>query len=387
MDMNGISITSSGEIIRRDGSELAEPQTKREREDIISTFEFFRLISDEAAAIAFFENLFWGDAPICPRCDSENIHHTKSGKPMPYRCRDCRGYFNVKTNTVMSNSQIPLNKWLYAIYLLLTSRMGVSAKRLEKELGLTYKSAWFLAHRIREAMQYPGPMLAGEVEIDETFIGSKGRRKHFLKREEDREKREWGIPTHEMVLGMKERGGNVIAFPIGNRSTETLAQAISENVEADSTIYTDGHAAYRNVEGYEHEWVNHRMKEYVRGDVHTNSIESFWALVKRGYTGVYFYMSIRHLFRYMAEFSHRHNTGPGNGLDTIGKTCLGMRGKRLTYKELTFGYSVDELLDLMTPADDGELDEPPEPLFDEKMLKKLEADVTASASGSQSTPH
>ena len=345
--------TSDGELYYGDDDEFeTRKQTKRERDGIISAFQFLDKIPDEKAATKFLEKRRWGDTPTCPHCKNTNVARASEKARMPWRCSDCRRYFSVRTGTVMAQSQIPLRKWLYAVYLFHTNRKGVSAKQLERELGLTYKSAWFLGHRIREAMQYPGPLLAGEVEIDETFIGGKSGRKHFLKREDDRDKREWGIPTHQMLLGIRERDGDVITFPIGGRDAITLRQAISENVEPGSLIYTDGHAPYRQMHAYDHDWVNHRQREYVRGEAHTNGIESFWALFKRGYMGVYHFMSVQHLHRYGAEFAHRLNSGPGNDFDTVGLTCDGMEGKRLTYKDLTGWFDVHNLPDWMEPADD-----------------------------------
>ena len=358
---NLVRISRDGEFYY-EGEERppARKQTKRERDGIISAFEFLDKIPDEAAATAFFENRRWGDNPTCPHYKSENVGRTSASSPMPWRCRSCRKHFSVRTNTVMAQSQIPLKKWLYAIYLMHTNRKGISAKQLERELGLTYKSAWFLAHRIREAMAFPGPLLAGEVEIDETFIGGKSRRKHFLKREDDRDKREWGMPTHQMVIGMKERGtdGNIIAFPIGNRTVQELNQVISENAEPGSMIYTDGHPGYQQMHVYDHDWVNHRRREYVRSAAHTNGIESFWSLVKRGYMGVYHFGSNQHLHRYMNEYAYRENAGPGNDFDVIGATCDGMEGKRLTYKDLTGGIDIYDPPDWILPMNDDDLGEP-----------------------------
>ena len=355
MDKIRMGITPDGEILMGDERPADEKktrrQTKRERDGIMGTFEFFDKIPDEAAAVAFLEKRRWGDNPTCPHCESENVGRTSASSPMPWRCRSCRKHFSVRTNTVMAQSRIPLKKWLYAIYLFHTNRKGISAKQLERELKLTYKSAWFLAHRIRKAMEYPGPMLAGEVEIDEAFVGGKSGRKHFLKREDDRDKREWGIPSHQIVLGMKERGGNIVAYPIGGRDSYALHEMISQNVEPGSLIYTDGHAPYRHMIDYDHDWVNHRKREYVRGAAHTNGIESFWAIFKRGYNGVYHFMSNQHLHRYTTEFAHRYNAGPGNDFEVIGRTCDGMEGKRLTYKDLTYWFDINDLPDWLAPAD------------------------------------
>ena len=353
------SIMADGTIIY-EGEERPDTkkQTKRERDGIISDYEFFDTIPDEAAAVEFFERHRWGDTPRCPRCESEDVALTPSERPMRWRCRSCRRYFSVKIGTVMEQSQIPLRKWLRAIYLMHTHRKGINAKELAKQLRLTYKSAWFLAHRIREAMQYPGPLLAGEVEVDESFFGGKSNRKHFVKREEDRRKREAGLQTHRIVIGMKERGGNIVAFPIDNRSVRELNEAIEDVVERGAIVYSDGYAGYQQLRYNEHSHVNHSKRVYVEGSVHTNGIESFWSEAKRAYIGIFHFMSSQHMHRYLRELAHRENVGPGNNFDAIGETVKGMVGRRLTYKELTGHLVGDELPDWLTPAEDGPVYKP-----------------------------
>ena len=301
---------------------------KKNKDRAISTFEFLSQVPDEAAATAFLERKRWGDTPRCPRCGTKDVARTPKTAPMPWRCPDCRKYFNVRTGTVMAQTRIPLRKWLYAIYLFHTSRKGVSALQLSRELGLTYKSAWFLGHRIREAMQFPGPLLDGEVEIDEAYFGGKNKWRHGSKKMPN------GGPK-QVVIGLKQRDtGVVVAFPIGSADRFNLMSTVMGNVEPDCMIYTDGHPGYQNIAAYPHEWVAHSTGEYVRDMAHTNGIESFWSLLKRGYHGTYHYMSFKHLHRYVDEFAHRQSSGPGNGYDIIGDTCNQMQGKRLMYKNL-----------------------------------------------------
>ena len=283
---------------------------------------------DEAAAVAFFEGICWSAGVSCPRCTSENVYETKTRKPMPYWCRACRAYFSVRTSTVMADTNLPLMIWAHAIYLFHTSRKGISSHQLSRELGITQKTAWFLMHRIREGMSFTGELFSGDVEVDETYVGGKRNRKHANKRRLMKSP----IDGKVIVFGVRERDtGRVWAHPIPNTERETLHEAIRRRVAFGSMVYSDGHNGYDEMHRYGHESVIHSVGEFVRGQVYTNGIESFWALLKRGYMGVYHVMSPKHLHRYVNEFAYRHSVGKDNNLGTIGNTIKTLSGKRLTY--------------------------------------------------------
>jgi len=298
--------------------------------DSISLYELLERFPDEESAKTYVEGRRWASGLCCPKCGSVSVSVVTSGKPMPYRCRDCRGHFSVRTGTILAESKLPIQKWLLAIYLMTTARKGISSVQMAKELGVTQKTAWFLEHRIREAYEQGGGLLGPTVEADETYIGGKEKNRHASKRK----KLGRGPVGKQPVMGIKERGGKVRAFPIQETGSIDLKGAIVENVKRGSTVYTDGHAGYEGLKGYEHEAVTHSVGEYVRGKVHTCGIDSFWAVLKRGYYGVFHHMSPEHLHRYVREFAARLNLGHGT-MASMNAVLDGMLGKRLTYERLT----------------------------------------------------
>ena len=304
---------------------------KSER-DGISLLELAQMFPDEDAARSWFEAVTWPDGTrYCPRCGTDNNYECSHAK-MPYRCRDCRRYFSVKTGTPMEGSPIPLLKWLYAIYLDATSLKGVSSMKLHRDLNVSQKTAWFMQQRIREAFRDEGPtvLLQGPVEIDETFVGGKRRNMHAKER---RKLKGRGTVGKTPVVGIKDRETNhVFTKVVRNTDTETLQGFVLERVVADTRIFTDDLPSYGGLPN--HQAVNHSTGQYVAGDCHTQGIESFWSILKRAYHGTFHKISPKHLQRYVDEFAGRHNIRELDTLEQMEVIVEGLAGKRLPYLDL-----------------------------------------------------
>ena len=301
-------------------------------EGTVSLFELFERFPTEDAAFEYLESRYWPNGPVCPSCESQRVSPRK--RAHFYRCKDCRKDFTVRVGTIFEHSHIPLRKWVIAIHLLETARMGVSSMELSKHLGIAQESAWFMLHRIREACGVGDEPLAGDVEVDETYLGGKEGNKHASKRLNQGR----GTVGKQIVMGMKERGGDVAAFPIPNTRMGTFERNVLANVEPGSTVYTDEHSSYQHLgDFYEHQTVNHSAREYVDGLAQVNSIENFWSIFKRGYHGVYVHWSPKNTHRYANEFAFRLNEGDTHrhSLARIDSVIDGAKGKRLTKAELT----------------------------------------------------
>lgn len=304
--------------------------------------------TDVDAAREHLESLRWPDGPYCPHCGSVNAtrlppQQRKATKAHPggtirkgvVQCNDCRQQYTVTVGTVFERSKIALNKWVLATFLLCSSKRGMSGHQLARMLGVTQKTAWFMSHRIREAMRPNGgePPLGGEgktVEADETFIGGKEKNKHKSKRAKTRLGGSWGKQT---VFSLVERNGNVRSTHVQSVTAANLRPILVEQVDKASTLCTDDAGQYRHMKrDFTHEVVNHGKDEYVRGPFHTNTVEGYFSILKRGVTGTYYHLSEAHLHRYCTEFDFRYNTRKDNDFERSEKALKGITGKRLTYR-------------------------------------------------------
>jgi len=293
--------------------------------------QLFQLFPDDDKAESWFESQMWPNGPTCPDCGSERHAVTRGKADMPYRCKDCRQYFSVRKRSVMHSSKLGYQTWAIAVYQVVTGLKGVSAMKLHRDLGIGYQAAWHLLHRIRKALETGELRFDGDVEVDETYVGGKEGNKHHYQREGVG----GGTYGKTAVAGAKERkSGKVKARVIRSADKITLHGFVHDTVAPGARLFTDEWPAYRGIR-MRHEAVKHSDGQYVQGDAHTQGIESFWSMLKRGIVGVYHHVSPKHLDRYVGEFAGRHNLRDFDTEEQMAWVARGMQGKRLTYAALT----------------------------------------------------
>lgn len=304
---------------------------------------------DETAAYAYLEARVWPEGPVCPHCGGVERISKMQGKSTRigvYKCYQCRKQFSVKVGTVFESSHVPLNVWLQAVALLTASKKGMSSNQLSRVLGVTLRTAWFMSHRIREAMRDADPALLGGggsvVEADETYIG------RMAKSEPSPQRR--GRPyinphrpaRKRAVVSLVERGGKVRSFHVENADKATVNRIVMENIDRETRIHTDESRLYSDLEMRfaDHETVRHSAGEYARGDVNTNTVEGVFSIFKRGMTGIYQHCAEKNLHRYLAEFDFRYNNRVKLGVGDALRADLALKGivgKRLTYRTTARG--------------------------------------------------
>ena len=304
----------------------------RSHREGLTIVQLLAMFPNDAAAEAWFEKQRWPEGRYCPDCGSVNTVPVKSRKPMPYRCRDCRNHFSVRKGTVMQSSKLGLQKWAIALYLTSTGIKGTASMKVYRDLGMRQATAWHLMHRIREAfdegvdLPFPGP-----VEADEAYFGGKRENMSKAKRKTLKGR---GPVGKTVVVGTKDRATKrVSAAVVDTPDKRTLQRFISERAAPGAKVYTDDYVVYRGMP-FDHEAVRHVDGEYVRGDAHTNGIESFWSLLKRSYHGTFHHISEKHLGRYVREFAGRHNIRDLDTVTQMATLARGMVGKRLRYADL-----------------------------------------------------
>jgi len=298
-----------------------------------SLMGLLKAFPDEESCIKHLELLRWPKGIVCPCCGSmRKIHHIQ--RSHIYKCADCNKEFSVRKGTIFEESRLPLQKWFAAAWLITSNRKGIASTQLAREIGVTQKTAWFLLGRLREvasSMSSNGGPMSGTVETDETYMGGKEKNKHASHKSNSGR----GVSGKQPVIGVCERDGRVTTSVIASTTIPEVHKFIADNINLNSVIYSDDHPSYRGLDGYSHMSVNHSAGEYVNGKAHTNSIESFWSLLKRGYYGIFHVMEVKHLHRYLAEFEMRWNMRKLQSPERVDMLLESTTGLHLAYKELT----------------------------------------------------
>ena len=313
---------------------------KHEREGM-SLVKLFLMFPNDDAARIWIESIVWPEGPRCPHCRTDNVQSGIKHKSMTHRCRECHGKprFSVKTGSVMQSSKLGYQKWAIAAYLVTTSLKGVSSMKLHRDLEITQKSAWHLAHRLHKTYEMGLPLFSGPAEVDETYMGGKRKNMSNAKRKTLTGR---GAVDKTAVAGVKVRETNSVSAKVVKHTDKpTLQGIIKDNVEKGSELYTDEHGSYEGIEGYDHDSVKHSSSQYVKGVVHTNGVEYFWSMFKRAHKGTFHKMSPKHLQRYVDEFAGRHNVREADTVEQMSTMVTGMVGKQLRYKELIADNCLD----------------------------------------------
>ncbi len=288
--------------------------------------------SDPDVCVEFVAKMRWENGAICPRCGSGKNNYIKTRRI--WQCKNCKRQFSVKVGTIFEDSPIPLEKWLPAVWMIVNAKNGVSSYEIARGLGVTQKTAWFMLHRIRLAMQDGSvEKLSGEVEVDETYVGGKAENMHKGKRPNFKE----GETNKAIVIGLLERGGKVRTKVVEDTSRYTLQNAVKANVAQGAKLFTDKHQGYDKLKSeYKHQAIDHAEK-FVDGEIHISGIENFWALFKRCIKGTYVSVDHAHLHRYLGEEGYRYNQRLDNDAGRFAGVVRSVSGKRLTYRGLIRG--------------------------------------------------
>ncbi len=294
------------------------------QKEFSSLLELTKAIPDEKAAVDHFTAIRWKNGEFCPYCGHDKLYHF--GDKRTHKCAQCRQRFSIKVGTIFEDTKLPLRTWMLAVWFITSHKKSIASTQLAKDLGVTQKTAWFIMHRLRHAIRtrsFNRP-LRGDVEADETFVGGKDKNRLGQKR---------GMKKKAVVIGMMERGGELRAYKIERPGL--AGQQVVKHVAPGSRLLTDEYSPYATIGGaYTHETVNHRSKEYTRGDVHTNNLEGYWSQLKRQIFGIHHWVSRKHLDRYVGENAWRYNRRDVTEYFRFNELLALTSGARLTYPEL-----------------------------------------------------